>query len=168
MGVIRRWFNRRTTAILSWLAYVTSIAAAVYAWVALLDSLSTGVLPSDAFITNVTVTTTLALYWLILFPTLVIRRWTKRRTTDQLCEEAVKLHRIIERENHLHCNPGYTAYPGDNYAITLHGRLVGLRMAICLLNGWDPYRDADKEGPADELVLAYWETQHAADWASRA
>jgi hypothetical protein len=90
----------------------------------------------------------------------IINRIINRRATNRLCEHAVKIHRALDARD------GYDRT--DHGAIALHhgllGELTGIRVAICLLNGWSPAHDADKEGPADELVVAYWEKTYPQDW----
>lgn len=91
---------------------------------------------------------------------LSIRRWLNRRTTNELCVQAIRLHRIIDKLD----LPGIDDSGGTAFYHGLLGKLSGIRMGICALNGWDLYRDADKEGPADELVEAYWEKTYPQDW----
>lgn len=162
---VRITHRQRTIGL--WIVLGVSVVVAVYAWVVFITTLNFQVFPTDKFMVSLVGTTVLALFCVTVALMRTIRSWPHRQTTDRLCEQAVKLHRIIEHQNQLHCNPGYEVVPGDTYAATLHGRLTGIRMAICLLNDWDPANDADKEGPADELVVAYWEREHPADWASR-
>lgn len=90
----------------------------------------------------------------------VINRLVNRRATDRLCARAVRIHRILD-DNEL--------YDNNNLVdITLHhgrlGQLAAIRMAICLLNGWDLDNDADEEGPADELITAWWEKHYPDEW----
>lgn len=163
-----RTTHHQRIPILYWIVLGASTVAAIYAWVVFITTLNVHVVPTDKFMATLVGITAMALFWIAYFLIRIIRSSPNRRATNRLCEQAVKLHRIIERHNQLHCNPGYEVVPGDTYSATLHGRLVGIRMAICLLNDWDPHTDADKEGPADKVVLAYWAKQHPADWASRA
>lgn len=85
---------------------------------------------------------------------IIIDWYINRRVTNRLCERAVKIHRALDKND--------TA--GAAFRHSLIGELIGTRAAICLLNGWDPDRDADKEGPADDLIIAYWEKTYPQDW----
>jgi hypothetical protein len=97
----------------------------------------------------------------------LLRRLIHWRATNTLCEEAVRLHRIIDAYNQKAAEPGSPDSINDTFVVTLNGRLIGIRTAICVLQGWNPRDDADKEGPADERVLAYWERKYPADWQAQ-
>lgn len=86
-----------------------------------------------------------------------LRRWLNRPATNELCNQAIRLHRALNHHHQPAAIPGYTPTPGDTYETTVYGRLVGIRMAICTLNGWDPHRDSGTDGPADRLIIAHWE-----------
>lgn len=44
------------------------------------------------------------------------------------------------------------------------GEAIGLRAALCLVKGWDPNADGDKEGRADELIIEHWQAKHPEEW----
>lgn len=76
--------------------------------------------------------------------------------TERLCRAAVQRHRAVE------------ATFGDddthNARMVWYGEITGLRIALCLVRDWDPEVDADKEGKADELVMAWWERNEPEYW----
>jgi hypothetical protein len=90
-----------------------------------------------------------------------VRRAARPRGLDlkvkQVAEEAVKLYRARDQlinQPEKHAELAYVT-----------GCNAGLRIALCVLQGWDPAEEADKEGKADELVLAVWQSLHPEDWA---
>ena len=74
--------------------------------------------------------------------------------TDRLCREAVRVHRALDN---LDTSPA-------SARLTWIGELVGLRIALCLAHGWDSQAEADKEGKADELIVAWWEKNFPKEW----
>lgn len=89
------------------------------------------------------------------------RRWFNRRTLNELCAQAVKLQRILERRE--------IADKEDLGSVAFHfeylGRLIGIREAICIVMRWDPAIHADKEGRADELVIDWWQKHDPDYWS---
>lgn len=79
--------------------------------------------------------------------------------TDKLCVEVVHRYRAIEGTS------------GDDTAASVQflwlGEVTALRIALCLLHGWDPAVEADKEGRADELVMAWWQRNDPEYWAGK-
>jgi hypothetical protein len=84
-----------------------------------------------------------------------------QQLVDALCREAVQRHRVLDN---LREAPDYNPKQDLPITLTWIGELIGLRMAICLVHGWDPNEESDKEGKADELVTAWWERNHPEDW----
>jgi len=148
--------NSRT--VYAWISCVLCIGAAIYSWAVFITTLNFNIFPSNNFLAALAVATVAALVSSFNAIRVTLRR-PERRATDRLCEEAIAIQRILDKDMPSFASHGITVAPSDTFAATLYGRLVGVRMGICVLNGWDPCRDADKEGPADELVLAYWENQ---------
>lgn len=150
----------RRIPILYWIVLGASTVGAIYAWVVFITTLNFHVYPTDKFIVSLVGSTAIALYWITYTLIRITRRWPNREATNRLCEHAVKIHRALD---------AHELYDKDDpAAIAIHhgllGRLTGIRIAICLLNDWDPHHDADTEGPADELVEAYWEKTYPQDW----
>lgn len=78
--------------------------------------------------------------------------------SEALCEQAITRHRahdqiINERDQVSH-----------HMRSTLVGEIMGLQTALCLLHGWNINTDADKEGPADKLILNHWRTHYPKEW----
>lgn len=84
------------------------------------------------------------------------RRTVDKPLVDALCRETVERHRA------------YEALLGDPDAhtvrLTYTGEIIGLRMALCYIHGWDPEEESDKEGKADELVTDWWQRNHPENW----
>lgn len=90
----------------------------------------------------------------------------QQQLTDALCREAVRLHRILDAdENHYHGSDTSTKNTVLTARLTWIGELIGLRMALCLIHGWDPQEQSDKEGKADQLITNWWERTYPAEWA---
>jgi len=45
------------------------------------------------------------------------------------------------------------------------GELTAFRDALCIVHGWDPAEHGDKEGRADEMVIARWQERYPEEWA---
>lgn len=77
---------------------------------------------------------------------------------DQLCELAVKVHRMID------------STPAEGKAdarirMELIGELSGLRMALCIMQGWNPRMEADNDGLADSYIREWWQHAYPDDWS---
>lgn len=149
-----RTTHRQRVPILYWIVLAASVLAAIYAWVVFITTLNVHVVPTDTFMATLVGSTAMALFWITFILIRIVRSWPDRQATNRLCEQAVRLHRTLDDSSN-------TVRHGLLGEITteanLYGRIVGIRMAICILNDWDPHTDADKEGPADDLVTAYRE-----------
>lgn len=75
-----------------------------------------------------------------------------------VADEAVKLYRLRDK---LINNPG-------QHAALMHvdGCISGLRIALCVLKGWDVEQESDKEGEADQLVIGRWQELHPEEWGA--
>lgn len=76
---------------------------------------------------------------------------------EGLCEQAVKLYRQRDR-----------LINNDDQALLLSfvtGQANGLRIALCVLKGWDIDSDSDKEGKADNAFVEYWQERFPEDWS---
>lgn len=45
------------------------------------------------------------------------------------------------------------------------GEMVAYRESLCIVQGWDPNEHGDKEGRADEMVIARWQERYPEEWA---
>lgn len=77
---------------------------------------------------------------------------------QQVADEAVSLYRI--RDRHLNDPQAHNAVMHYN------GVLHGLRIALCLLMGWDVEQESDKEGAADEFIIGRWKELHPEEWTA--
>lgn len=75
---------------------------------------------------------------------------------DQLCRETVRQMQIVDR--YL----GDTSEAAHTFRVERYGTIQGLRIALCLLMGWNPREDADKEGRADDYVKD-WHNRNCPD-----
>jgi hypothetical protein len=153
---------------LYWIVLGASVLAAIYAWVVFITTLNFHVYPTEKFMYSLVGSTAMPLFWATYILIRTTRKPPNRQATNELCAHAIRVHRAMKIRRDLAGTPGND--PEDT-ALSLHamaGKLTGLRTAICILNGWEADTDADKEGPADQLIQAYWEKTHPADWATRA
>lgn len=82
---------------------------------------------------------------------------TVEEAVERLADESVTLYRLRDR---------LINRPEERDALVQTLACVsGLRIALCLLKGWDPREESDKEGRADEFIVARWREQHPEDWA---
>lgn len=72
-----------------------------------------------------------------------------RAVADPICREAVQRMRTL---GEILNDPGEIAHLNRT---ELYGEIHGLRVALCLVMGWDPTTDADKEGRADDHIKAW-------------
>jgi hypothetical protein len=69
-----------------------------------------------------------------------------REYVAALCVEAVRLQRVYDR--YL---ADYTT-ESSPYRHTLLGKIIGIRVALCVLHGWDVEDDSAREGRADRFI----------------
>lgn len=74
-----------------------------------------------------------------------------------ILKEAVKAYR--ERDQLIN-RPEMST----NLTLTL-GRMAGLRVALCVLHGWDIDVESDKEGAADASILEAWRLEWPEEWS---
>lgn len=78
--------------------------------------------------------------------------------SDALCREAVRRHRAYDAASN---NPDTPL----SVRLTLQSEIHGLRVALCIVHGWPSEGEADKEGKAYDLVIAWWQRHHRDEWA---
>lgn len=78
--------------------------------------------------------------------------------SEALCKEAVRVQRVLDS--------ALSDPEALSVVLTCAGRLTGIWTAMCLLHGWSPDEEADKEGKADALVMDWWERNHPGDPSS--
>jgi hypothetical protein len=66
-----------------------------------------------------------------------------------LCEEVIRYTRM-----HASARNNFSQ-TGLYFRLEIGGRIIGLRVALCHLMGWDPRQESDKEEAADEYVAEY-------------
>lgn len=88
-----------------------------------------------------------------------IRRWLNRHATNQLCAQAIRARHLLDQHHQRTTSDLGPYHDIDTYGTTLYGKLLGIRTAICALNGWDVDFDSRDNGPADQLIQAYREAR---------
>lgn len=153
---------------LYWIVLAASVLAAIYAWVVYITTLNFQVVPTDKFIAALVGSTGMALFWTAYILIRITRRPPNRQATNELCVQAIRVHRAMKIRRDLAGTPGND--PEDT-ALSLHamaGKLNGIRVAICVLNDWIVDDDSYTGGPADQLIQEHWEKTYPATWAERA
>lgn len=76
--------------------------------------------------------------------------------TQALLDRAVAAYRmhngVLNDDARAHERAIYVGYK-DAYCV-----------ALCITQGWDPNEDADKDGRADEMVIARWQERFPEEW----
>lgn len=97
-----------------------------------------------------------------------IRRRLNRRDINELCVQAIRTHRAMDTRRASVGTPGVNP---EDVSVSMHaliGKLNGIRVAICILNGWVVDDESYTGGPADQLIQEYWQKNYPATWAERA
>jgi hypothetical protein len=83
---------------------------------------------------------------------------TVEEAVGRIAEEAARLYRARDKLINM----------PEQRAALMHaeGCMAGLRIALCLLKGWDQQEESDKEGAADEFVLGWWQEHYPEEWGS--
>jgi hypothetical protein len=86
-------------------------------------------------------------------------RSRRRRLINQLCADAVQRHRVLDRTANSDQDSAMFAI-----RLGLVGEIIGIRIALCHLHGWNPLIDSDKEGRADTLITDWWQKSFPKEW----
>ncbi|MEV6400560.1 hypothetical protein AB0M39_38265 [Streptomyces sp. NPDC051907] len=78
------------------------------------------------------------------------------QAVEQVADEAVRFYRA--RNKLLNDATLYVE------RVHYNGVVEGLRIALCLLKGWEVEEESDKEGAADQLVTSRWQETYPEEW----
>lgn len=81
---------------------------------------------------------------------------TREKEIEQIIAEAVKLYRGRDR---ILNRPGATTA-----LLHIDGCITGLRMALCVLAGWDVQQESGKEEKADDMIIEWWRENFPGEW----
>lgn len=83
-----------------------------------------------------------------------------RALVDGICRQAAER---MQKYDHLKNQLGEVVF---TRRIELIGEITGLRVALCLAMGWNLDADADKDGKADDFILA-WAGRNLPEWSEQ-